>query len=682
MKKAKSSPPGHGKLLDAWTPPEDAGEAIGCVATTFTFKPEFFEEECLGRFLQLETDPAEDGPAYLIEREEKLAQLTCAAVLADQHHVRDCVRNLRWDLLSARPANGILHAKISLLLWSKRARLIIASANLTEDGYRRNLEVFGSLDYHADGESPLSALDDCIAFLREVAVTTQAGADSAAMRRWNAFLTQVTRVTRRWGGTEPPRSGAPPRVFAVLSGPQRASVFASLQAIKPETGALTDAYVVSPFFDPPEAANEPARQLWTLLKQRGAAAVHYHVTAEEVPGENAILVHAPESLLHARPEGTEFRQLMDKDDGSKICPMLRERLHAKCLSLENERTVIRLIGSSNFTSAGLGLGKTKNWEANLAYVVRADLNREAWRALECAWPEVDDLPDDKDIRYQPATNTDDEASDEQRLPPAFADAVFTGTEVHLHFAGEPPKGWIVFDVEAPFADDATWDKEGCPEVFQLTWLHERPPSGFSVTWPGSKGPAWWPVNVLSAEVLPLPADLRHLSLDALIEMLTTSRSLHEALRAWRKRHERDATEADAALVDPHKRVDTSAFLLQRTRRVAAALNGLRQRLEKPVASEAALHWRLRGPIGVLSLANAITREAKSDAERAFLLLELCLQVRRVTPVEAPGCLSKSRLRAALREVIADLRAAIPTDAFTADPAMQAYASAVFEEVSV
>jgi hypothetical protein len=672
MRKAKSSPAGHGKLLDAWTPPEEAGEAIGCVATTFTFKAEFFEEECLGRFLQLETDPAEDGPAYLIEREEKLAQLTCAAVLADQHHVRDCVRNLRWDLLSARPVNGILHAKISLLLWSKRARLIIASANLTEDGYRRNLEVFGALDYHADAESPLAVLDDCIAFLREAAVTTQAGADSAAVRRWNAFLAQVTRVTRAWGNTELPRSGAQPRVFAVLSGPQRASVFESLQAIKPETGALTDAYVVSPFFDPPEATNEPARQLWTLLKQRGDASVQYHVAAEEVPGENAMLVHAPESLLHARPEDTQICQLVLDAD---------RPLHAKCLSLENERSVIRLIGSSNFTSAGLGLGKTKNWEANLAYVVRTDLNREAWRALECAWPEVDDLPDDKDIRYQPATNTDDEASDEQRLPPAFADAVFTGTEVHLHFAGEPPKGWIVFDGEAPFADDAAWHKEGRPEVFQLAWSHERPPSGFSVTWPDSKGPAWWPVNVLSAEVLPLPADLRHLSLDALIEMLTTSRSLHEALCAWRKRHERDEAEADGALIDPHKRVDTSAFLLQRTRRVAAALNGLRQRLEKTVASEAALHWRLRGPIGVLSLASAITREAKSDAERAFLLLELCLEVRRVTPVEAPGCLSKSRLHAALREVIADLRATIPTDAFTADPAMKAYASAVFEEVS-
>jgi hypothetical protein len=111
------------------------------------------------------------------------------------------------------------------------------------------------------------------------------------------------------------------------------------------------------------------------------------------------------------------------------------------------------------------------------------------------------------------------------------------------------------------------------------------------------------------------------------------------------------------------------------------LNGLRQRLEKPVASEAALHWRLRGPIGVLALAGAIKREAKTDAERAFLLLELCLELRRISPVEAPGCLTRSRLRAAMREVIAELKESIPADAFSADPAMSAYASAVFEEVA-
>jgi hypothetical protein len=34
------------RLLDSWTPPEAAGEPLGCVGTTFTFEPAFFEEHC------------------------------------------------------------------------------------------------------------------------------------------------------------------------------------------------------------------------------------------------------------------------------------------------------------------------------------------------------------------------------------------------------------------------------------------------------------------------------------------------------------------------------------------------------------------------------------------------------------------------------------------------------------
>ncbi|MEA3366070.1 MAG: hypothetical protein U9Q79_10570, partial [Candidatus Hydrogenedentes bacterium] len=142
-KQKKDKKAGFGKLLDAWVPPKDAGLPIGCIATSFTFSSSFFEEECLSRFLSLETDPTEDGPLYLIEREEKLAQLICACAVVDQHHCKGS-RSLRWDLLPARMPGGILHAKIGLLIWSNLVRVLIASANLTEDGYRRNLEIFGT----------------------------------------------------------------------------------------------------------------------------------------------------------------------------------------------------------------------------------------------------------------------------------------------------------------------------------------------------------------------------------------------------------------------------------------------------------------------------------------------------------------------------------------------------------
>lgn len=197
MSKQKNQKAGYGKIMDAWIPPEDAGDPVGCAATSFTFSPVLFEEDCLGRFLQLETDATEDGPAYLVEREEKLSQLICAAALVDQHHAHG-MRSLRWDLLPARLSPGILHAKVSLLLWSRCARLIIASANLTEDGYRRNHEVFGVLDYFEGCDTPLPVLDEVIAFLREAVrhVDPATSTSSPAVSRWNDYLERVSTASR------------------------------------------------------------------------------------------------------------------------------------------------------------------------------------------------------------------------------------------------------------------------------------------------------------------------------------------------------------------------------------------------------------------------------------------------------------------------------------------------------
>jgi hypothetical protein len=185
---------GYAKILDAWERPVKAGEPVGCVATSFTFAPDFFETECLGRFLGLES-AADDGSAYYVEREEKLAQLVCAAALVDQHHVQGS-RNLRWDLLSARVPRGILHAKISLLLWSQQARLIVASANLTPDGYRRNHEVFGVLDFFPGNEAPLPVLWQILNFLKDAGVyaTTPTADAGPAIQRWLRFLERVRKA--------------------------------------------------------------------------------------------------------------------------------------------------------------------------------------------------------------------------------------------------------------------------------------------------------------------------------------------------------------------------------------------------------------------------------------------------------------------------------------------------------
>ena len=300
-RKKNDEQPGYGRPLDAWSAPREAGEPVAVLATSFTFSPAFFEEQCLARFLRLDSDPS-DGSAYLIEREEKLAQTECVAAIVDRQHCRGA-RNLRWDLLAAHVPGAVLHAKVALMHWSQRVRLLVTSANLTEDGYRRNLEVFGVVDFYAASPAPRAVLEQAVGFLREVAHYAQRGDEPGpALRRWHAALDRIAAVPEDWGRPWKKRIRGGWGVAFVGVMPGRADALQQLEALWEGLRPPERACVVSPFFDPPEAPNEPARRLWKLLKQRGEASVTWGVTAEDVPGEPTVLVHAPRSLIEAQPQ--------------------------------------------------------------------------------------------------------------------------------------------------------------------------------------------------------------------------------------------------------------------------------------------------------------------------------------------------------------------------------------------
>ena len=165
------------------------------------------------------------------------------------------------------------------------------------------------------------------------------------------------------------------------------------------------------------------------------------------------------------------------------------------------------------------------------------------------------------------------------------------------------------------------------------------------------------------------------------EILTSAKPLHQVLDPWLRRQKGSKAHDEGPLLDPHKRVDTSSFLLQRTRRVSDALTCLRRRLERPVVSEQALEWRLRGPVGVIALAQAVGKEARSEQERCFLLTELCLELARVRPQTSPGSFSPARVCKSLRQVTQEIRATISSDALTGLPALATYVNAAFEEVA-
>lgn len=688
MKKT-SSEAGRAKILDAWIPPENAGDPVGCVATTFTFHSAFFEEECLSRFVRMQTDAVEDGPLYLIERDDKLAGLMCAAVLVDQHH---CIgtRSLRWDLLPARVSRGILHAKVSLLCWSEMVRIIIASANLTESGYRRNLEVFGCLDFHKDSEIPVVCLNDTVSFLKEA--VAQSGVDAAispAVNRWNGFLDHVWKLAEHWGTKEPYGGKKETRVHTIFSGPSRPGVFEQLQNIWPDGSPPSWAHVVSPFFDPPEKENRPAKQIWNLLKQRGEIGVTYYVTAEEIPGEKAMLVRAPQSIMNSRPPNRPSEiatmRVLQQDDVDEVAGEFRQ-LHMKAICLKNEYWTLHMIGSSNFTSAALGLHNSRNVEANLVYCANENGNKQGFKNVEAAFPYTEDFDKDVELRWIPLPAEDLYPETEgSLLHPAFSEAVFVrngdAAFVRLVFIGQPPAGWKILRAKDDFIlyHEAQWIEAGKPNEVLLPWEDERPPDALRVSWDGSATAAWWPVNVQDSTTLPPPAELKNLPLDLFLRIYTSARPAYVLIADWLKRRQTTNGESGKAMLDPHKRVDTSGFLLQRTRRVSWAFAALRERLERPFPTRESLDWRLHGVVGVTAIADAIGRESHSAMEKNFLLAEMALELSRVQPRSSPGCLSPSTVKREIQAIIDELRAQASSSPQDLHPVLSDYIQQVFEE---
>jgi len=654
---------GYGKLLDYWEPPEDAGEPVGIIATSFTFQSDFFENACLARFLCIGTDVNENPAGYLLEREERLQNLSCAIALVDQHHCRG-MRTLRWDLLPVRPSYGLLHAKISLLYWSKLIRLIIASANLTEDGYRRNQEIFGVLDYKPpslapseDDRAPSSVLNGIVEFLGSATQGMKnGGAKPSPIGRMRDFLSDVQKKGKEWGITDEQQARRGIRVYAVLTGPQSKypSAFDQLMKIWPAQNPPIIAKVLSPFFgDSSDESNNPAYNLWDLLRKRGTAKVIYLVDTEKKPNDDTIIIHAPESLTTAKPSrqstSVEMRQL--KKDNNRS-------LHAKGLWLEDERWISYMIGSSNFTGAGMGLPPRQNMEANLVYIIDHSKNLKAYRTLSSSFPESENI--DKNLKYEyKIPLIINGTGDSALLPKAFVAATWEKEDIiTLQISGKPPAGWVVMSVDdRRLYDEKEWNAQGCPDQVTVTWPDENTlPSGLKIIWENSNFPAWLPVNVSSPSDLRPPDKLSNLSLEDLISIIISWRPLHEIIDIISK----DAPVAKRDVpYDTLKQVDTSGFILQRVRRVSNALECLRKRLEEPMATKQTLEWRLYGPVSVMALANAIDKEERANEEKAFLLAELILTLRRVKPSVDDGCIPPKYVKTELLTVMDALMERIP-----------------------
>jgi hypothetical protein len=183
--------------------------------------------------------------------------------------------------------------------------------------------------------------------------------------------------------------------------------------------------------------------------------------------------------------------------------------------------------------------------------------------------------------------------------------------------------------------------------------HEQP-FLLRVRW--TEGTADWPLNVTDPERLPPVEQLRELSASALIEALASTRPLHEALAAAIQRQD-DRPGSGAVDIDPLRRYSSTGHLFQRTRRLSAALEGIRTRLERPAGTIDVLLWRLRGPFGPRAVAEGIVRDRESGVpgEAAFFIAELALSLSRIDWSTASQYLPEDEVKTAVKGELRHLR---------------------------
>jgi len=623
------------RLLEYWTAPRDAGEPVGLLATTFSFEPDFFELDCLGRFADLDGRPGEGDRwselTYRLDLEERLARMR-ASVLVDRSY-HSIEHSFRWDVIPVGVRGGLLHAKVALLVWDQRVRLIVGSANLTRAGYRSQVEAAVVLDAFEETEVPrplflegLAALDSLISRAEE------SGAAVEPLDRAKATLrsarARVEELCQR--KTFPGRL----RAKLALSGAGETAL-AALDSVWVGSRPL-DATVVSPFFDTDDDGNRPATELLARLRGQGEKTATFVVPVDK--GDAHAVVRAPASLRSALQKKCDaqffaFRPPEEKES--------HRRLHAKGLLLEGNDWIAAMLGSSNFTSKGLGLDGRSHLEVNVWWGAPEG-------SPECAtlrklffdvYDEDEPIPD-SGMRWEPAA--DDEEEPAVVLPWGFRSALFDPTEpprVLIRLAQEElPADWAIRRPTGELlVESATWRDQGQPQEISVAL-----PAGTSlfvlrVEWATAAGNvhAFWPLNVTDPSLLPPPEELRHLSSDQILRALAATRPLTEAL----VQIVREAQESPGALagdayldeLDPLKRYSNTGQLLARTREFSKALVGLRRYLEKPVYSLEALRWRLvSSPCGPAALARALTRESEAGTgipgETEFRLAELAREL--------------------------------------------------------
>ena len=305
--------------------------------------------------------------------------------------------SLRWDVLPVRIPGGRQHAKLSVLAWSNHIRVIVASANLTEPGYRKNYEVAATVDL-SPKEADRELLAQAMAFLRGLLTFVPRGRESAPeVQRAEVYLAHVERQAEAWAR---PRGKGPSATAVRLHASGRPTWARRAQQPRGSDCRLPSSRRIAlrgldclPVFRCRRRQVSVAAALCQSMARGRAREICFCVPAVldrwrigRSPSCSAKghRLNTPQ-LWRTSVPSRSFRISTRK--------RIRRPWHAKMLALRGDTYTALLIGSSNFTCAGMGVTSHRNAEANLVTVAdRVAFGREAGN-LEAIWPQMETVDD-------------------------------------------------------------------------------------------------------------------------------------------------------------------------------------------------------------------------------------------------------------------------------------------------
>jgi hypothetical protein len=604
----------------------------------------------LPRFLGLKYDEEEVPRAFQVERERALGTARVFA-LVDADHVDPAQSTLRWDQLSVRVPGGVQHSKVTLLVWERCVRIMVASANLTRSGYRRNREMVTGLDFHDDpGSAPRALALELLDFVAAMAHWIRAS-ESAISRLSTAILETRTRL-KGWSQMpddfqplDRPRAAFAPTVPALPKHALRSPLDVALTM----WGArrATEITVMTPFVGEAQDVPDPViERLMRMPHTREASG------ALIVPGRPS--ERDPSRPIVALASG--FRdawsrawRLRPEEVPTYVVPLTRKGesqrdLHAKAILVANDDASMLLCGSSNFSPHGMGIG-CGNIEANLCFFDGHDDKRDGRRLadrLPVDWEE--DLCDEAIWKDVPTPPEEDLLVPGKHLPSFFLWATFDQRTGVLTIAFDREKAaplrWTITlagttaDIP-PLTTSATTSADVHHVIVVRPELRGVNVAALSVEWTDEESQVWKTILLVQIDTLDSllpPEEFRSMTVDAIINCLLSGRQPEEEVEA-RERLKRSNRPADKR--DSLRAVDTENYLIYRTRRLGRALATLGERVRCTVRSSEATRYRLQqDPLGPRALADALVREWQvADGEDrsaiVFALAELALMLAHV-----------------------------------------------------